>query len=123
VRGFGVAVGALGVLFGTGCTGDQEVLAACQDMSEHRRDCGFTDDGVWCQEMASYKLSEVERDEVFCILDCHREVGCDDIALEVCAPDRFEGTPANDCAQACRQQSDLLFVPPRPAECDDAPTQ
>lgn|GEM_PF-4402257 len=121
MRGFGILAAGFCALWCAGCTGDTEVLATCQDMSEHRRDCGFTDDGVWCQELASYKMSEAQRATVFCVLDCYRQVDCDEIALEVCAD--LRDRPAEDCARPCGALSDLWFIPPAPAVCEETSSE
>jgi len=117
VRGWIGALGAIGlgaVALG-GCAFDGEIAASCEAMAQHRRECGFADDAAWCSDLARYRNTPEQKQTVLCVLDCHRQASCEDIALHACMPDD-ESTAIYECWRACMQLSDLLLIPPA-VEC------
>jgi len=69
--------------------------------------------------VARYRNTPEQKQTVLCVLDCHEQASCEEIAAHACASED-ESTAIYECWLACMQLSDLLFIPPA-VECPAPP--
>jgi len=97
-----------------GCSSDGDIVRGCQALLEHRQECGFAFSAGECQETARYALSEAQKAEVLCVLDCHMQPSCEELTLTACTADMDHWI--GPCWEDCASLSDLVYSPGYP-EC------